>query len=77
MVLTARRRRPSVMVSLMINTLESRTDIDAISAMDSITKNIPKHTDRNIQMPPAVPPLVSDMPIILIAYRLMHCHLCK
>jgi hypothetical protein len=39
--------------------------MDAISAMESITKNMPKHTARNIQIPPAVPPLLSEMPMIL------------
>ena len=41
------------------------TYIDAISAMDSMTKNMPKQTTRNIQIPPAVPPLFSAIPIIL------------
>ena len=41
------------------------TDIDAISAIESITKNIPKHTVKNIQIPPAVPPLFREMPMML------------
>jgi hypothetical protein len=39
--------------------------MDAISAIDSMTKNIPKHTVRNIQIPPAVPPLFKEIPMML------------
>jgi|TARA_R110002003_G_scaffold805_9_gene21505 hypothetical protein len=41
------------------------TDIDAISAIESMTKNMPKHTVRNIQIPPAVPPLFKEIPMML------------
>jgi hypothetical protein len=41
------------------------THIEAISAIESITKNMPKQTVRNIQMAPALPPLDSGIPIIL------------
>lgn len=41
--------------------------IDAISAIESAMKNMPKQTIRNIQMPPAGPPLLSDIPMILYA----------
>lgn len=34
-----------------------KTHIDAISAMESMQKNIPTATIRNIQTPPAIPPL--------------------
>ena len=34
-----------------------KTDIDAISAMESMQKNIPTATMRNIHTPPAIPPL--------------------
>lgn len=34
-----------------------KTHIDAISAMESMQKNIPTATTRNIQTPPAIPPL--------------------
>lgn len=34
--------------------------IEAISAIDNMTKNIPKQTARNIQIAPAVPPFVSE-----------------
>jgi hypothetical protein len=42
--------------------------IDAISAMDNMTKNMPKQTARNIQIPPAVPPLLKEMPTITSVY---------
>jgi len=40
--------------------------MEAISAIDKTTKNMPKQTTRNIQMPPAVPPFISDIAIILV-----------
>jgi hypothetical protein len=42
--------------------------IDAISAIDSMTKNMPKQTVRNIQIPPAVPPLLKAIPIMTNVY---------
>jgi hypothetical protein len=36
------------------------TYIEAISAMDRTTKNIPTQTTRNIQIPPAVPPFIRE-----------------
>jgi hypothetical protein len=39
--------------------------MDAISAMDNMTKNMPKQTVGNIQMAPAEPPLLREMPTIL------------
>jgi hypothetical protein len=34
--------------------------------MESMTKNMPKHTAKNIQIPPAVPPLFKEIPMILL-----------
>lgn len=45
--------------------MSSDTDMEAISAMESITKNMPKQTTRNIHIPPAGPPLLSGMPMML------------
>jgi hypothetical protein len=41
------------------------TYIDAISAIDRVTKNIPQQTTKNIQIAPAGPPLLREIPMIL------------
>jgi hypothetical protein len=51
-----------------VESLRIITYIDAISAMDSMTKNMPKQTVRNIQIPPAVPPLLKAIPMITNVY---------
>jgi hypothetical protein len=45
-----------------------RTHIDAISAMESMQKNIPTATMRNIHTPPAIPPLARVTLLELIGW---------
>jgi hypothetical protein len=44
---------------------QAATHIDAISAKESVTKNMPKATTASIQMPPAEPPFKRAMPMLL------------
>lgn len=67
-ILTARCGGPIGVSVKYIMEKGSLSYIDAISAMDSITKNMPKQTVRNIQIPPAVPPLLKEMPMITNVY---------
>jgi hypothetical protein len=44
---------------------QAATHIDAISAKESVTKNMPKATTASIQIPPAEPPFKRAMPMPL------------
>jgi hypothetical protein len=44
----------------------AKSHIEAISAKESTTKNIPKQTVKKSQMPPAVPPFIKERPTMLM-----------